>query len=98
MRIRGAALFVLGSCCMATAAEPVSFQRDIAPILEKHCLSCHSGPRAKGGLDLSRRDSLAASGANGPVVVPGKSADSTIIRLVADKKMPPKSPLGPESV
>jgi Protein of unknown function (DUF1549)/Protein of unknown function (DUF1553)/Planctomycete cytochrome C/F5/8 type C domain len=97
MRSCGAILFVI-VWGLPAAAEPVSFQREIAPLFQKHCLNCHSGPRAKGGLDLSTRDLLVAGGANGPVVVPGKSAESAMIRLVSEKKMPPKSPLAPEAV
>jgi hypothetical protein len=32
--------------------RPVSFLRDIQPILDRHCVSCHSGLKAAGGLDF----------------------------------------------
>ncbi|MCY3019859.1 MAG: hypothetical protein NTW87_12630, partial [Planctomycetota bacterium] len=32
---------------------PVSFLRDIQPILDKHCVSCHSGLKPEGGNDFS---------------------------------------------
>ncbi|HEX3152639.1 MAG TPA: DUF1549 domain-containing protein [Gemmataceae bacterium] len=98
MYLRGTLLLILGYNTMASAAEPVSFERQIAPLLEKHCLTCHSGSRAKGGLDLTSRESLAAGGSNGPVVVPSKAGESPMIRLVTEKKMPPKMPLDPDSV
>lgn len=84
--------------CLSARAEPVSFRADVVPILERHCLGCHAGASPKAELDLSSRDKLLAGGASGPGVVPGKAADSLLVRLVADKKMPPKKPLAPEQI
>ena len=52
----------------ATAAPP-DFDREVAPLLAARCLDCHSGPKPKGKLDLSRRDNLdaAESTTSGPV-------------------------------
>jgi hypothetical protein len=33
--------------------RPVSFLRDIQPVLDRHCLSCHAGLKPAGGLDFS---------------------------------------------
>jgi hypothetical protein len=90
---------LLGLAFVSTAAaDPISFRRDIVPILQQHCVGCHSGPRAKSGLDLTTRDRLLAGGANGAAVVPGKGSQSPLVRMVSEKKMPPKSPLAPEAV
>lgn len=46
----------------AAAAKP-TFAADVAPFLAKHCTSCHSGPKPKGGLALdmtSQEDGAAA--------------------------------------
>ena len=32
--------------------RPVSFLRDIQPVLDRHCVSCHSGLKPAGGVDL----------------------------------------------
>jgi len=32
--------------------RPVSFLRDIQPVLDKHCTSCHAGLKPAGGIDL----------------------------------------------
>ncbi|MBI2927526.1 MAG: hypothetical protein HYY24_17665 [Verrucomicrobia bacterium] len=32
--------------------RPVSFLRDIQPVLDRHCVSCHSGLKPAGGIDL----------------------------------------------
>lgn len=33
--------------------RPISFLRDVQPILDKHCIRCHAGLAPKGGLDFS---------------------------------------------
>jgi hypothetical protein len=56
------------------AAGGVDFTRDIAPLLERACLRCHGGERARGGLRVDRADSL------GQVVQPGSAAASELAR------------------
>lgn len=78
----------------ANAADPVEFTRDIKPLLERSCVACHSGPRAKGGFRMSNRDSLLKGGNRGEaVIVPGEPGSSLLLRLVQDQvedlEMPP---------
>lgn len=85
----------------APAAGPttVSFSRDILPILESRCLTCHGGGRTQAGLDLKSYASLMAGSENGPVVVPGSAADSLFVDLVTSQEMPKRGPkLTPEQV
>jgi hypothetical protein len=43
-----------------TAPKP-AFARDVAPVVQRYCLSCHSGAKPKGGLSLERfKDEAAA--------------------------------------
>jgi mono/diheme cytochrome c family protein len=76
------------------ANRPVSFTGDIKPILEKSCVQCHGHGRRKGGFQIDSRDTLLAGGSSGPAVVPGRSAESLLIELVAgfdpDSQMPKK--------
>src|SRR5262245_5521032 len=88
----------LSCVARAIAAEPPSFEREIAPLFREHCLKCHSGKSPKGDLDLSSAQGLAAGGANGNAVEPGNSAGSRLFKHVRDKKMPPKEPLYPDQV
>ena len=74
-------------------AVPVSFSRDVLPILSENCLLCH-GPdvkRRKAELRLDVQESALRS--KDPIIVPGKSRDSELIRRVetddADELMPP---------
>jgi len=72
---------VLGGC-----AKETSFKHDVYPVLNKHCVACHTGDGeglAKSGLDLSSYDRLMAGTKYGPVVVPGSSVSSTLVTLVS---------------
>ena len=75
-------------------APPVDFTRDIQPLLERSCVACHSGERAKGGFQMVDRRSLLQGGKRGePAVIPGKPDASPLLRLVQDQvedlEMPP---------
>lgn len=34
-------------------AGPVDFVTQVQPVFDRHCVTCHSGPKPKGGIDLS---------------------------------------------
>lgn len=66
----------------ATATGTVQFHRDVQPILDRHCLSCH-GARPKGDLRLDTREAAFAGGGSGaPGVLPGRPAESEILRRI----------------
>lgn len=71
----------------------IDFDDTIAPILAKHCLSCHSGDDPKSQLDLSRRKS-AFRGESGVVLVPGNLDESPFWHRIVEGEMPPEEPLG----
>lgn len=80
----------------ASAASPVSYQRDVQLIFAEHCNACHGVDDAerKGGLRLDRRADVLKGGESGePAIVPGKPDESEIIRRVASddpgERMPP---------
>lgn len=74
-----------------TAADPVDFDRVIAPILSKHCLECHNASDRKGKLDLSSAVTVLRN--QKPLIVVGKPTESILWEKVADDEMPPKKPL-----
>jgi len=93
---------------LAWAAEPVSFSRDVLPILSENCLSCH-GPdesHRKADLRLDTFEGATAENDGVRAVVPGDPARSDLIaRIVSqdpDEVMPPpkshKPRLKPEEV
>jgi len=78
----------------AAAERPISFSTDIKPILQVSCVRCHGRGRSRGGFSIETRDLLLKGGDDGPAVVPGKSAESHLIAMVAgvdpDEVMPKK--------
>ena len=78
------------------SAAPVDFQRDIFPILSDKCFHCH-GPdekARKGKLRLDTPDDAYRANAKGrTTIVPGKSAESELVRRILTKDpddlMPP---------
>ncbi|NOZ41455.1 MAG: DUF1553 domain-containing protein [Planctomycetes bacterium] len=78
-----------------TTATPIDYLRDIRPIFAEHCSSCHGPEEQESGLRLDDRENLLVGGDWGdPTIVPGKSDESFLIRVVSgeepDLKMPPE--------
>jgi mono/diheme cytochrome c family protein len=79
----------------AQAPAAVDFQRDIKPIFAKHCYSCHGPDKQKSGLRLDLKKAARAGGDGGVVILPGKSAESRLYRVISGSDpdgtvMPPK--------
>ena len=73
-------------------ADAVNYYRDIEPILNASCVSCHQASMAAGGLRLDAPENLLQGGASGKAVIPGKADRSllyTRLTLTTDKRMPP---------
>ncbi|HXW04992.1 MAG TPA: PSD1 and planctomycete cytochrome C domain-containing protein [Vicinamibacterales bacterium] len=64
------------------AAQPIDYARDIQPIFEQYCAECHGSAKSRARLRLHSPDLVLKGGVSGPVVVPGRSDDSLIIRRV----------------
>src|SRR5438034_898732 len=63
-------------------ADAAFFTSKVAPILMKNCLQCHNRDKARGGLDLSRRDTTLTGGDKGPAIVAGDSAKSLLVKMI----------------
>ncbi len=70
----------------------VDFARDVQPLLEKHCYECHGTKKARGRLRLHSPGYITKGGENGPVVIPGDTEQSPLMRRVlgldGDDRMP----------
>jgi hypothetical protein len=64
------------------APNVAQFKKNVAPILEKFCISCHSGQESKGGIDFERDDPTA--------LVKDKAVWLKALRMVQAEMMPPK--------
>jgi WD40 repeat protein len=78
------------------ADRQVDFAKDIEPILAANCIKCHGPEKQKSGYRLDSRDAAIKGGDGGAAIVPGKSAESPLVKFVAglDEEMimpPPKA-------
>ncbi|QDT13850.1 PSD1 and planctomycete cytochrome C domain-containing protein [Stieleria marina] len=73
------------------------FEKDVRPLLVKHCYECHSGNETDGGLALDSRDGLFTGGDSGTAITSGDPDDSLLIEAVSyknhDLQMPPSGRL-----
>lgn len=107
MRIHG--LVLLGSVAGLTlvaigvgaAPSRVQFSKQVLPLLNRECLSCHRGAAAPGGYSLESAERLVAGGRHGAAVVAGRGNASTLVRYLTGElkpQMPPGKPLDLETI
>jgi uncharacterized membrane protein len=70
------------------AAGAVSYSKDLQPIFQESCVSCHGGERTSRALDLKTFESLMAGSQNGAVIVPGQADASKLVQAIQSGKMP----------
>jgi hypothetical protein len=92
-------------CASLLAQEPkVDFVREVAPILQAHCVSCHGADKQKGDLRLDAREHAFPVDEEERSVVAGDVAASELVRRIElpdgdEERMPNEGPrLAPESV
>ena len=79
---------------VAQEKKLADFTRDVQPIFQARCIVCHGSEVQMGGLRVDQRQSFISGGKSGiPAIVPGKSAQSLLVRYISglDPKlvMPP---------
>jgi WD40 repeat protein len=92
---------LLGAPCWSPgrADEPpkLTYEGDIKPLFARRCTICHRASKRgnaeiSGGLALDSFEAVLAGTANEKVIVPGRSADSELVRRLAqadeDRRMP----------
>jgi uncharacterized membrane protein len=84
-----AAALVSTTACQREPA--VSYQKDVVPILDQHCKSCHL-PGQPGyvvsGFDVGSYETLMKGTKFGPVVLPGDPLTSVLVMLVEGRVDP----------
>lgn len=76
---------------MVAGVEEVDFEKDVAPLLSRHCVACHNAKTSRSGLDLSSRQSALRGGDGGPVIQPAKPTESALVQRATDGSMPPEN-------
>lgn len=84
--------------CVLTLVPPVfsgetEFETEVRPLLIRKCGECHGAKVRKSDLRLDARQPAMKGGSGGPVILPGRSGDSELIRRItsetAEERMPP---------
>ena len=75
-------------------ARSVDYLAQIKPLLAAKCYACHGALQQRSGLRLETRALMLRGGEGGGVVVPGRAADSELLRRITsegEERMPPAS-------
>jgi uncharacterized membrane protein len=86
----GAAVASLGGLATGQTLKPpqvsrVDFQRDVKPLLQKHCAACHNDAKLASNLSVTSRQSLVERKA----IVRGKPEESLLYKMAKSGLMPP---------
>ena len=79
-----------------TSQRKVDFQKDIQPILERNCYSCHGLNTQLSSFRLDRKESALAGGILGKDILPGKALESSLYGRVAGLGGVDRMPMGRE--
>jgi len=84
--------FFAASICLSAlaarlnAATPTpDYSALVEPIFTEHCLDCHGSTEPEGKLVMETFDLLMKGGESGAVIVPGKSDESLLVRMIEGK-------------
>lgn len=82
-----------GAWLLRAGTSHVDYSTQVKPIINKHCITCHGGVKAKGNFSLLfREDALAKTKSGKPAIVPGDPGSSEMIRRLTltdpDERMP----------
>ena len=78
---------------MTSGADKLDYAQDIFPILEMHCIGCHTEDDAEGGLAMDSHAALMRGGDGGMAITAGVPANSRMLLMVSGKlepRMPPE--------
>ncbi len=79
----------------------IDFAKHVQPIFAKSCYDCHSSVKKRGGLRMDSKSMFFEGGNTGKEILPGKSADSLLLKRVRgqgnQKRMPIDHPPLPDA-
>ena len=77
-----------------TAPQRVDFNRDVRPIFNSQCMSCHGGVKQAGNVSFSYREQALGKGKSGrPVIVPGNPRVSELMARITSTDPEIRMPL-----
>jgi hypothetical protein len=82
------AILIAQKLVVAETPKAPTFEVDVLPVLNTHCLQCHGGVHQKSGLDLRTLSAALKGGQSGAIIVPGKPDESLIWKKLAKDAMP----------
>ena len=83
------------------AAEKITFDDHVFPILKNSCLRCHNADKAKGDLDMGTFGNLLTGGGSGLIVESGDADASKLFKVIThaeEPEMPPNGKLDPKEI
>ncbi|MEY4200075.1 MAG: hypothetical protein RLZZ265_1815, partial [Verrucomicrobiota bacterium] len=87
-------IVLVGLGFSAEAAAPVDYLKEVKPVLVARCYSCHGALKQEAKLRLDTAEFIRQGGKHGPAIVPGKPAESLLLKKVSapslDERMPPE--------
>ncbi|HYM09688.1 MAG TPA: PSD1 and planctomycete cytochrome C domain-containing protein [Bryobacterales bacterium] len=83
----------VGWWAILSAQAPVSFSKQVLPILSDNCFKCHGEAMQMSKLDLHSKVTMMRGGEHGAVITPGDAKASKLYRLVSAQEKP-QMPLG----
>src|SRR5688572_27839576 len=80
-------------CLLISSGKEVDFSADVKPIINKKCITCHGGVKAKHGFSLLfREDALANTESGRPAIIPGEPGASELIRRISSNDVEERMP------
>lgn len=87
---------LLGTPALLHAAERVDYLQDVWPILQSHCVGCHSNDAPEGGLNMQDFEAFRQGGDHGLAFTAGVPDSSRLYLMAAGKQQPVMPPDGEE--
>ena len=73
----------------APASAPITFEKDVRPILKAHCFHCHGEDgKTEGGLDVRLARTLTKGGKTGAGLLAGNASGSLFLQRIKKGEMP----------
>ena len=108
LRVGRIAIFFAAASAAVSAADAPKpgpaliefFEKEVRPVLNARCFSCHGPQQQFSSLRVDSRDALLKGGNRGPTLIPGDANSSLLAKAVRHDglKMPPGATLPPEQI